>query len=111
MLSLGKLSPGSMKLPASFFCPPNTRHDSHAPNTRHAQIDRVHNHNSRATTGPTPCRPGLAPQHHRLELRSPALSRARQNAEDVMLDFVKSSPGRKAEPSRKMADTERLHCG
>ena len=44
--------------------------DNHAPNTRHAQIVRVHNHNSRATTGLTPRRSRPAPQRHRLELRS-----------------------------------------
>jgi hypothetical protein len=38
-----------------------------------AQIDRVHNHSSRATTGPTPCRPGAAPQQryeHKVKSRN-----------------------------------------
>jgi hypothetical protein len=38
-----------------------------------AQIDRVHNHSSRATTGPMPCRPGVAPQQryeHKVKSRN-----------------------------------------
>jgi hypothetical protein len=42
----------------------DTRRASHTLPTgdARAQIDRVHNHSSRATTGPTPCRPGAVPQ-------------------------------------------------
>jgi hypothetical protein len=55
--------------------PRDTRRASHTLPTgdARAQIDRVHNHNSRATTGPTPCRPGAAPQQryeHKVKSRN-----------------------------------------
>ena len=55
--------------------PRDTRHASRTPHTgdAHARIGRVHNHNSRATTGPTPYRPAVAPQRryeHKVKSRS-----------------------------------------
>src|SRR4029077_12083205 len=57
------------------FSPRDTRNAWDTPHTEdaHAQIGHLHNHKSRATTGPTPCRPGAAPQQryeHKVKRRN-----------------------------------------
>ena len=60
---------------SSVFSPRDTRNtsDNRPSAEAHAQIGRVHNRNSRATTGPTPYRPAVAPQRryeHKVKSRS-----------------------------------------